>query len=130
VVVIHEMPGLHPGVVKFASGWSMRATRCICRRCSVGRRAARCRAILRSIGWVCVGREFTLLADRTSPIATWLRSLAAQAHHECGGPGVGAIGMCFTVGFALAVAVEPAVLAPVLSQPGLPAPLNAWGNRT
>jgi len=38
---------------------------------------------------------------------------------------VGAVGMCFTGGFALAMAVEPAVLAPVLSQPGLPAPLTA-----
>jgi dienelactone hydrolase len=56
---------------------------------------------------------------------TWLRALAAQAHAECGGPGVGAVGMCFTGGYALAMAVEPAVLAPVLSQPGMPAPLTA-----
>jgi dienelactone hydrolase len=56
---------------------------------------------------------------------TWLRALAATAHRECGGPGVGAIGMCLTGGFALAMAVEPAVLAPVVSQPGLPAPLTA-----
>ena len=33
--------------------------------------------------------------------------------------------MCLTGGFALAMAVEPAVLAPVVSQPGLPAPLTA-----
>ena len=33
--------------------------------------------------------------------------------------------MCFTGGFALAMAVEPAVLAPVLSQPGLPVPITA-----
>jgi hypothetical protein len=33
--------------------------------------------------------------------------------------------MCFTGGYALAMAVEPAVLAPVLSQPGTPAPVNA-----
>jgi dienelactone hydrolase len=33
--------------------------------------------------------------------------------------------MCLTGGFALAMAVEEAVLAPVLSQPGLPAPLTA-----
>jgi dienelactone hydrolase len=33
--------------------------------------------------------------------------------------------MCFTGGFALAMAVEPTVLAPVLSQPGLPAPVSA-----
>ena len=33
--------------------------------------------------------------------------------------------MCLTGGFALAMAVEPAVLASVVSQPGLPAPLTA-----
>jgi len=39
--------------------------------------------------------------------------------------GVGAVGMCFTGRYALAMAVEPAVLAPVLSQPGIPAPVTA-----
>jgi dienelactone hydrolase len=58
-------------------------------------------------------------------VVTWLRALAAKAYRDCGGPGVGAIGMCLTGGFALAMAVEPAVLAPVVSQPGLPAPLTA-----
>jgi len=39
-------------------------------------------------------------------------------------PGVGAVGMCITGGFALAMTVEEVVLAPVLSQPALPFPLN------
>ena len=43
-----------------------------------------------------------------------------QAHAECGGPGVGVVGMCFTGNFALAMAVDDVVLAPVLSQPSLP----------
>lgn len=81
--------------------------------------------MLGSILRVCVSREFSILADRTSPVVTWLRALAATAYRDCGGPGVGAIGMCLTGGFALAMAVEPAVLAPVVSQPGLPAPLTA-----
>ena len=50
----------------------------------------------------------------------WLRALARKAHAECGGPGVGALGMCFTGGFALAMMTEPAVIAPVLSQPSMP----------
>jgi dienelactone hydrolase len=33
--------------------------------------------------------------------------------------------MCFTGGYALAMAVEPAVLAPVMSQPGTPLPVSA-----
>ena len=50
----------------------------------------------------------------------WLRALAAAEHERCGGPGVGAIGMCFTGGFALAMAVDDRMVAPVLSQPSLP----------
>jgi dienelactone hydrolase len=40
---------------------------------------------------------------------------------------VGAIGMCLTGNFALALMVEPCVMAPVLSQPSLP---FAMGRRT
>ena len=54
------------------------------------------------------------------PIIDWLRALARDLHEQCGGPGVGAIGMCFTGGFALAMAVDDTMLAPVLSQPSLP----------
>ena len=50
----------------------------------------------------------------------WLRALARLAHEECGGPGVGAIGMCFTGNFALSMMLEPAMLAPVVCQPALP----------
>jgi dienelactone hydrolase len=71
---------------------------------------------------ICISREFAVLrANRTSPITAWLRELAAQAHDECGGHGVGAIGMCLTGGFALAMAVDPLIRAPILSQPSLPA---------
>src|SRR5262249_6777470 len=54
------------------------------------------------------------------PVTRWLRALAAHAHPICGGKGVGAIGMCFTGNFALSLMLEPAMLAPVLSQPSLP----------
>ena len=43
---------------------------------------------------------------------------------RCGGPGVGAVGMCFTGGFALGMMVDDVVVAPVLSQPSLPFPLS------
>ena len=43
-----------------------------------------------------------------------------QRHGPERGPGVGAVGMCFTGGFALAMMTEPSVVAPVLSQPSLP----------
>ncbi len=126
VVVIHEIPGLHPGVVAFArrlidAGFTVYLPSLFGRQGEEPTTGAIVRSILR----ICVSREFAVLADRTSPVTTWLRALAAQAHAECGGPGVGAVGMCLTGGFALAMAVEADVIAPVVSQPGLPAPVNA-----
>ena len=69
----------------------------------------------------CISREFrAFAANESSPVIAWLRALAAHAHPLCGGRGVGAIGMCFTGNFALSMMLEPAMLAPVLSQPSLP----------
>jgi dienelactone hydrolase len=80
----------------------------------------------RSLLRACVSREFGVLATgRTSPITAWLRQLAVVEHRRCGGPGVGALGMCLTGGVALGMLVEPVVLAPVLSQPSTPFPLGA-----
>lgn len=124
-MVIHEIPGVHPGVIEFgrrlvSAGYTVYLPSLFGRPGG----PATTGPIVRSIVRVCVSREFVFLADRTSPVTGWLRALAAQAHAECGGPGVGAVGMCLTGGFALAMAVEPEVLAPVLSQPGLPAPIT------
>jgi dienelactone hydrolase len=70
---------------------------------------------------LCISPEFYLFASgKSSPIVQWLKELARLAHRECGGPGVGVIGMCLTGNFALAMAVDPAVVAPVLAQPSLP----------
>src|SRR6266700_6747374 len=125
VVVIHEIPGLHPGVTAFGQRLVDAGYR-VYLPSLFGKPGAPFsgREMAGSLLRTCVSREFMLLADRTSPVATWLRALAARAHSECGGPGVGAVGMCFTGGFALAMAVEPAVLAPVLSQPGIPSPMT------
>jgi dienelactone hydrolase len=74
------------------------------------------------IAALCISREFRILGtNRSSPVTDWLRALACLAHNECGGAGVGAIGMCVTGGFALSMALDPVVLAPVLAQPGVPA---------
>lgn len=74
------------------------------------------------IASLCISREFRILsANKSSPVTDWLRALARLAHDECGGPGVGAVGMCVTGGFALSMALDPVVLAPVLAQPGVPA---------
>jgi dienelactone hydrolase len=126
VIVIHEIPGLHPGVVAFAervvdAGFSVRMPSLFG---TPGRPVSAGYAVA-SLARACVAREFTALAlDRTSPVIGWLRRLATEAHAECGGPGVGAVGMCFTGGFALGMMVDDTMLAPVLSQPSLPFPLT------
>jgi len=82
-------------------------------------------AAARTMLGACISREFTVRATgRSSPITHWLRRLAVQEHARCGGPGVGVVGMCFTGGFALAMAADPVVVAPVLSQPSLPLPIT------
>jgi len=126
VIVIHEIPGLYPAVVAFgrrviAAGMTAYFPSLLGepgRDFSNG-------YMLRSIARACVSREFATWATRkTSPIVTWLRALARDAHAACGGPGVGAIGMCLTGGFALAMMVDDTTVAPVLSQPSLPFPLS------
>ncbi|MFF5703728.1 dienelactone hydrolase family protein [Streptomyces sp. NPDC012794] len=131
VIVMAEIPGITPKVLEFAARVA----------------EAGCTAVLpvlfgepgrdadpRTAGWpkagsylaktmwrVCVSREFTLLATgRSSRVVRWLRALAAAEHERCGGPGVGAVGMCLTGGFALAMATDERLLAPVLAQPSLP----------
>ncbi len=83
-----------------------------------------------SLARACIAQEFTVLATgRTSPVIGWLRALAAEEHKRCGGPGVGAVGMCFTGGFALGMMVDDVVVAPVLSQPSLPFPCHPADRR-
>lgn len=123
VIVIHEMPGIHPQVVDFADRLVDAGLTVVMPRLfgAAGVRIGSASALGTMVKTLCVRREFTAFAlDRSSPIVDWLRALARVLYAECGGPGVGAIGMCFTGGFALAMMTEPAVIAPVLAQPSLP----------
>lgn len=123
VIVIHEAPGLHPLVIRFADRVAEAGMTVFCPSL-FGRPGAEVTvpyALGTMLKAICIRREFAVWAsDRSSPIVDWLRALAATAHGECGGKGVGAVGMCFTGNFALAMMTEPAVVAPVLSQPSLP----------
>jgi dienelactone hydrolase len=122
VIVIHEVPGLHPEAISFGrrvidAGFTVYMPSLF----GTPGKQFGWGYTFRTLPRVCVAREFATLAlDRTSPIIGWLRRLAADAHAECGGPGVGAVGMCFTGGFALGMMVDDRMLAPVLSQPSLP----------
>jgi dienelactone hydrolase len=122
VIVMTEMPGISPHVARF-SRWVRDAGFTVYMPSLFGRDGAVPAAeegaeIMKR---ACVSAEFRALAsNQTSPVTKWLRSLARLAHAECGGPGVGAIGMCFTGNFALTLMLEASVLAPVMSQPALP----------
>ncbi|MFL6157703.1 MAG: dienelactone hydrolase family protein [Marmoricola sp.] len=122
VVVLTEMPGISPHVARF-SRWVRDAGFTVHLPSLFGRDGAypRAAAGLEVLQRACVSAEFRAFASAdSSPVTHWLRALAARAHADCGGPGVGAIGMCFTGNFALTMMLEPAVLAPVLCQPSLP----------
>lgn len=122
VIVMTEMPGISPHVARFAR-WVRDAGFTVYMPSLFGRDGAVAGAEEGAAVFqhACVSAEFrAMAAGESSPVTTWLRALARLAHGECGGPGVGAIGMCFTGNFALTMMLEPAVLAPVLSQPSLP----------
>jgi dienelactone hydrolase len=122
VIVMSEMPGISPEVARFAR-WVRDAGFTVYMPSLFGRDGAvpgveEGGEIFRR---ACVSAEFrALTANQSSPVTQWLRALARLAHSQCGGCGVGAIGMCFTGNFALTMMLEPAMLAPVLSQPALP----------
>ncbi len=131
VVVIHEVPGITPLVAAFARRVAERGmTAVLPDLLGTPGRPVTIPYALSSMARACVSKEFTLLAlDKTSPIVGYLRELAAHEHRSCGGVGVGAVGMCLTGGFALAMCVEPSVVAPVMSQPSLPLPTNSEHRR-
>jgi dienelactone hydrolase len=122
VIVMTEMPGISPHVARFAR-WVRDAGFTVYMPSLFGRDGAVPQADEGAATFqrACMSAEFrAMAANASSPVTQWLRALARFAHGECGGPGVGAIGMCFTGNFALTMMLEPAMLAPVLSQPSLP----------
>lgn len=122
VIVMPELPGISPHVARFAR-WVREAGFTVYMPSLYGRDGdpstlEKTQKIFRKI---CISAEFHAFAGAgSSPVTVWLRALARLAHKECGGAGVGAIGMCFSGNFALSMMLEPAMLAPVLAQPSLP----------
>lgn len=131
VIVLSEIPGITPEVAAFA------------RRVADGGFTAvmphlfgepgkpmTLPYVARSMAFALLSPEFVMLAEsRPSPITGWLLALARSAHSECGGPGVGAVGMCLTGGLPLAMLIDDTVVASVLSQPSLPLALAGGGRK-
>jgi dienelactone hydrolase len=135
VIVIAEMPGITPKVLEFAGRVAAVGCTAVLPRLfgEPGRDPhPTARGVLPAVGYIassilraCVSREFTVWATgKTSPVVDWLRALATHEHQRCGGPGVGAVGMCFTGGYALAMATDDRLLVPVLAQPSMPLPIT------
>lgn len=127
VVIMHEIPGITPPVAAFArrvadAGFTVFLPRLF----GTPEKPMTFFYTGGEIMRACISKEFSVLAaNQASPITEWLRALCRHAHAELGGKGVGALGMCLTGNFALALLVDQAVMAPVLSQPSLPFPIGS-----
>lgn len=126
VVLIPEMPGLHPGVLALGNhlvdnGFTVAAPSLFG---TPGKAAIRPGTVA-VLAKGCIAKEFAAFATNADrPVAHYLRALARDLNSKTPGKGVGVIGQCFTGGFALAAAVDDSVLAPVMSQPSLPMPVT------
>ncbi len=89
VIVIHEIPGLTPEVIRFAeevvaAGFTVILPHLF----GTPEAPTNAKSLLKVFPRVCVSKEFTTLATgRASPVTRWLRSLASSLHDELGGPG-------------------------------------------
>ena len=126
VIVVHEVPGITPKVTQFAeevvqAGFTVVMPSLVG---TPGKDFSNGYAMA-SLSKVCISKEFSALAmNKTSPIIAWLRALGRNLHQEIGGKGIGALGMCFSGGFALGMMIDDHMVAPVLSQPSMPFPIG------
>ena len=122
VIVIHELPGLTTECIALANRIVEAGYR-VYMPLLFGRPGEK--AVKRNLMRVCISKEFRVFAmNKSSPIVAWLKGVCAHALHECGGTGVGVIGMCLTGNFAISLMADPTVLAPISCQPSLPFPIS------
>jgi dienelactone hydrolase len=125
VLVCHELPGITPPVADFARYVASKGFQ-VSLPVFTGTpgRPQNGIELTKALVKVCISREFSLfVSGKSSPIVDWLRAFGLSELKRCGGPGIGVVGMCFSGGFALALAVDDHVLASVVSQPAVPARL-------
>ena len=120
VILLHELPGLTSETVEFAE-FIVAGGFHVVMPLLFGKPLQHPLLGLLESPVMCVRREFNNFSGgKSSPLTMSLRALCRKLHAERGGPGVGAIGMCYTGGFIFAMMVEESLLAPVTAQPSLP----------
>lgn len=125
LIVLHELPSISAELVALARFFIARGYRIYLPALRDGFDTPEAPGDRHAAFWdICIAREFvaSLAGDTTRPIVGWIRGLTRRAHHECASARVGLLGMCFSGGFALAAAVEPAVSGAVCCGPALPIP--------
>jgi dienelactone hydrolase len=121
VILMHELPGMIPECVDLARRLAGNFTVYLPLLFGEPDKPLSVPRMLLYTAQICISKEFYCFAqNKSSPITDWLKALCRQAKQECGGRGVGVIGMCLTGGFVLSLMADDSVIAPVASQPSLP----------
>lgn len=122
ILLMHELPGITPETAAFAERLAAAGFMVWMPHLFgvPGKEFSQTYAVI-EFTKACVSREMNVLAARqSSPIADSLRDLGRKLYGTTGGRGIGAIGLCITGNFALALMADPFVLAPVIAEPSLP----------
>ncbi len=121
VILMHELPGMIPECVDLARRLAENFTVYLPLLFGEPDKPLSVPKILQYTAQICISQEFYCFAkNRSSPITDWLKELCRYVKQECGGKGVGVIGMCLTGGFVLSLMADESVIAPIASQPSLP----------
>jgi len=121
VVLLHELPGMTPEFWRLAHWLAEHFVVWAPDLFGKGQRPTSPVGAIKGGTRLCMSKEMgALKANQSGPITGWLRHLGRVLHQEVGGPGIGVVGMCMTGGFAISMALDPWVTAPVASQPSLP----------
>lgn len=123
VLLLHELPGMTPEFWRLAN-WLAKDFTVWTPDLYGNSKIHTAPGLILNTSRVCISREIYLLRKNSSaPITTWLRAAAHSLKAQSTGKGVGVIGMCMTGNFALTLALDEIVTAPVASQPSLPTSL-------